>query len=314
MVSRFAKEEEKTEVELTNDLTNVELTKDGTKTKYKVGNQMLSGFGSTVPNEVSTALNISDLNIQKQLDQHFLITESPGEVARVINEIIRIEKADAIVSSFTTKINALSHQIEALEDQKRNTTNKVDDLKYLDGLQQRLESWEKIENEINDVTLEMEKIEYLFRESLVEAGNIGRLKTDCDNLSEMIDHLNDWIIAIKEREKEMVLFQELLKYQDIEEKQKEVDQLLELVLSVSNEIESIKTTAKTEDRLREYGQSITETNTKIAYYVGGAKQMETKIQEIVDRYISFLKEKGFCPICKRPFTKDCTTELRKILL
>jgi len=84
---------------------------------YKVfrnGNQqhIFTNFGQTVPEEVQAVLEIGDINVQGQLDQHFLITSSGGDVARTINKITKLENVDKWTSELTTNINTTSKIIK----------------------------------------------------------------------------------------------------------------------------------------------------------------------------------------------------------
>ena len=51
-------------------------------------------MGTDVPESVTEALNISPLSIQSQMDPPFLLSSSPGEVARALNEVADLEKID----------------------------------------------------------------------------------------------------------------------------------------------------------------------------------------------------------------------------
>jgi len=52
-------------------------------------------FGSSVPNQITETLKMSDVNFQWQHDRAFLLSESAPEVARRLNKVARIEDIDA---------------------------------------------------------------------------------------------------------------------------------------------------------------------------------------------------------------------------
>jgi len=62
--------------------------------------QLFKALGTDVPESVVTMLNLSDLSWQGQMDSPFLLSSSPGEVARALNEVADLEKID------TTLFNA----------------------------------------------------------------------------------------------------------------------------------------------------------------------------------------------------------------
>lgn len=67
--------------------------------KYSLTNgkdkQEWSAIGTTVPEAVTQALNLSELSWQAQMDSPFLLSASPGEVARTLNEVADLDKIDS---------------------------------------------------------------------------------------------------------------------------------------------------------------------------------------------------------------------------
>lgn len=59
-----------------------------------------AAMGTDVPESVTEVLNINPLSVQNQMDAPFLLSASPGEVARALNEVADLEKID------TTLFNA----------------------------------------------------------------------------------------------------------------------------------------------------------------------------------------------------------------
>jgi exonuclease SbcC len=74
-----------------------------------------SGVGKSVPDEVTNIVNMTDLNIQTQLEPHFLITSSPGDFARAIDKITKTKVIDDAIVRITTKINTAEVKSAALK-------------------------------------------------------------------------------------------------------------------------------------------------------------------------------------------------------
>ena len=115
----------------------------------------------TVPDVVTDKFNFSELNIQRQFDNPFLITSPPGEVARTINRITKAEKLDKWVKHLNHKINFLKNSRE----EKRTTLEGVkNDLKKYDGLEKlsrKIDSLERVTIKIKDLDDEHEKVDGL---------------------------------------------------------------------------------------------------------------------------------------------------------
>lgn len=80
---------------------------DGKRNGYDIpgqeGENGLGAIGTSVPEQVTTLLNMSNLNIAKQFDPPFLIGETPPEVARYLNKLIKLEEIDTVLVATESK-------------------------------------------------------------------------------------------------------------------------------------------------------------------------------------------------------------------
>jgi len=90
-----------------------------------------SAPSSGIPDQIDQVLNMSELNMQRQFDEPFLVMSSPGEVARTVNQITKLEQVDAWVSNITSQINQNQRDVDRL-----TTEIKAEEiaLKKYDGL------------------------------------------------------------------------------------------------------------------------------------------------------------------------------------
>ena len=110
----FIKEgESKAKVVLETDRNIFERERDLKSTGYyKIDNDRFETMGSEVPNQVTNTLNLSDINIQSQLETHFLILDPPGKVSQYLNSI--------------TKLNRLTEAVDKLRSKKRDSQKELD--------------------------------------------------------------------------------------------------------------------------------------------------------------------------------------------
>lgn len=81
------------------DGTEIERARSGSKNIYRVGEKTFTAFGRGIPDEVITALRLGEINFSSQHAAPFLLSASPGDVARTINNIAHLEKIDAALSN-----------------------------------------------------------------------------------------------------------------------------------------------------------------------------------------------------------------------
>lgn len=92
----------------------------------------MEAVGKSVPDPVSQLVNMEDINIQNQHNRYFLLNETPGQVATILNEMVGLE----IIDKSLSKIEKMTRTAEGqLKDQIRiNNTLKlrIAEYTYLD--------------------------------------------------------------------------------------------------------------------------------------------------------------------------------------
>jgi len=93
--------------------------------EYWVDDQRFEAMASAVPELVTERLNLGDINVQHQLQPYFMVLDSPGQVAKVINAAIGIEESDKLIADLMrtekeakSEGKRLQQQIESLEKQQ----------------------------------------------------------------------------------------------------------------------------------------------------------------------------------------------------
>jgi DNA repair protein SbcC/Rad50 len=96
--------------------------RNNTLNYYQQDDLKYMAFGQDVPELIKTKLNMDILNFQFQLDPPFLLSESPGNVAKYLNEIVNLEsidiatkKANASLKTIDTKIDGLADRLSTIE-------------------------------------------------------------------------------------------------------------------------------------------------------------------------------------------------------
>lgn len=74
----------------------------------------------TVPPDIENAINIGNVNIQRQMDPPFLLSSTPGDAARYVNELIGLEEIDTYQKALKGKAhdnaNSLKDETKRLAD------------------------------------------------------------------------------------------------------------------------------------------------------------------------------------------------------
>jgi hypothetical protein len=130
--------------------------------KYKLGaggkTLVFKAFGTTVPEEISSFLNINEVNLQQQLDSHFLLSKTAGEVAKYFNKIAKLDKIDIGTTYVKKEITKLTSDIAYHTDQEKAYIIELGEYEYLEKAEIQLEVLEELERRTKGLKNRREKL------------------------------------------------------------------------------------------------------------------------------------------------------------
>ncbi len=138
--------------------------KTTSKSHFLVNGAQYKGLKkSQIPDEVTTALNLGEINFQRAHTKHYLITSTPAEIAKEINRVTGLGIGDVWVSDLAKLINKQKQQITFNEDQLSSKKQSLkayeqledvtDLIKNIDKLKLKLE---QLEDELNDMNVALD--------------------------------------------------------------------------------------------------------------------------------------------------------------
>lgn len=119
-----------------------------TKNTYSIGDKTLEAIGMDVPEEVAISLNLSDVNIQRQHDSPFLLSESPGEVARFFNKIVHFDAIDKYLSTIESKKRKTKADVEMCKENVKRLDAKIPQYDWVQDAERLLEKIHATETEL----------------------------------------------------------------------------------------------------------------------------------------------------------------------
>jgi len=167
-----------TEIILELDETSITRLKTNSRNEYQIGDgEPFKAFGQGVPDEVTKLLNIKLLNIQQQMDSPFLLDDSPGEVAKALNEAVNLDSID------TALYNIGKQQKDA---QQEITNLKGSEKPYKQGripaLKEELAGYDYLEKMESDL-LRLTELDKRFNEIDKQADSIDGIISQHDKIT-----------------------------------------------------------------------------------------------------------------------------------
>ena len=124
----------------------------------------LEAIGQDIPEQVSKLFNIDNVNIQKQMDAPFLLSDSAGEVARFFNNTIRLDLIDRILSKVESKKRENNKEKNKTENELFLIEKDIGNYIWLDDAQVLIDKIEKIEERYNNRIEKKETLEEYIEE------------------------------------------------------------------------------------------------------------------------------------------------------
>jgi len=155
---------------ITFDDCEVLRTKNGNDNEYvlTIDNKPKSfrAFGNDIPNEITEAINIDEINFQKQGDAPFLISNTSGEVAGHFNRMANLEKIDNSIRFIQSEIKTTEQTIKFKKQEYSTKLQQYKQYNYISDVEIMVENIEdletkklEIQTKINILTSSIQSIE-----------------------------------------------------------------------------------------------------------------------------------------------------------
>jgi len=277
------------------DPTEVELKAEGFPSILAYRSNKASGYiigkeefeGTTVPDKVNQILNLDSLNIQGQLDEHFLITSSPGEVARVINKITRLERVADWVASLGSKINKENKNVDFCADKIEEGNEELRKYSELDSLEKLVLRYESVFAECDKLQERMVSLDLIAR----EIASVGKVLEDEELYRELVSGIYEVMVDVDAANRKKAF---LLEYNEIE---KEIEFLEENIQGVDLLLRDAMLMVEESKSVEEKIESLSELAVVLGELGETVDSLEMERRELKDRYGKALKDLGKCPTC-----------------
>ena len=238
-----------------------------------------------VPEEIKKIIKIEDVNIQKQLDAPFLISNSAGEVARFFNKIIKLDLIDVVLSEVDVKRRRTKKELTAEKVNAIQIMENIEKLNWIEDAEKLINRARIINNRYND----MENKSRDFSISTAEYRNQRRVYREfnwIDDVQDLFDELYYY-----EKQIDYILDEQSLFSSMVKSYKKEADIYNEIVSEISEYITKIEKLDKKISDLQDEYDDITDNISDYSVSEVQVKQITKKIKELK------LELPIICPTC-----------------
>ena len=242
-VSYINHDSKKTEVELHSENNIIKRIRSKSENLYFMDEEKFEAFGQNTPEEIKEAIAFDEINIQNQFVPHFLISEPPGEVARILNRIIKLDQIDVALKNIEHMKRTFKRDSETAETNITQYEKEIEELKWIENVFEDIKDLK----DRNDL-LETKKIEVEDLKNLVETykefeNDIKLINRDLKNEDVVNDLLKRYDVLGDKQEKLAGLESIIIEIEDINKnitKNNEILKNEKIVLDLNNKLSVVK--------------------------------------------------------------------------
>ena len=289
----------------------------GGKHFYKCSGKVYKAFGHGVPGAVTRELRLTQENIQEQHDPYFLINDSPGQVARILNSVTDLSLIDRCLKEGKKRIRKTITRLEIIDEQAQERETKRESLLWAEEAIKEVDHYEQFvrtEKTLDGQTAVLKKLITKAQNPELEILNL---------VTEDLEQVKTYRLKAEDREARIKLLGSLISQaeapvqppviEDLEQvqKAKEIlkDSRIKNLKSLLQRASPVAFPLATVDiqilqnqrvKIKSIKTRITVLETKIKDYETGSKNLQALSNDYNQQKKAFdmeLKSLGICPLC-----------------
>ena len=265
------------------------------------GEETYSVLNKDVPPQVTNEMNLDDINVQLQLDGHFLILETPGKAASYLNSITKLDKLDNALSELRSRKLGVNAKLRQLDDELEDvneylTSGIVDEYEKLRDIEKQLIEKQNKADELNikgNTIYELLQDIELFEQKKLSSILVANLDIIVESIFKEMDKINE----LQENQQNI---EKLLLDIETLEKQKVSEDLVngyqDIIFKIAQEIEEIDILKSGILELGVFINSYTTLKSTIL-------KLKTEYKEVNVEYLKMKKLIVNCPTCGSKLTE-----------
>lgn len=166
-----------------------------TNNEYEVDGSSFRAVGRAVPEALTTAVPLREINVQRQFDPPFLIFATPGAVADTLNRFTGLHLAAKVVDVLGARVSSSRSKITSLEQERTQEQQRLASLGWVSAYEAVVVKWEDANEQVvataRDVTDLTDCLDRMGR--IAERHSRARvlLKAQRDRTARIVTHSNE---------------------------------------------------------------------------------------------------------------------------
>ena len=284
---------------------------------YIVNGEVFKEIGSSVPPQVAEVLNLGDINLQPQLSPFFLITQSPGQIARYISELLGYDVIDLAQAECKSRVSAATATVNEHAAALREIDEQLTKLADVDNLQTLMAQADEVDELRTKLIEQKSELEFNLNEMVQQSAAIESYRRTLDEVDRVQDRLTSFVESAEALAREHRRLGEILvnalgpkvvikKHAGLKEKAQLLNKLegvYDVAMALDAEFLSLARGVAAVNGAARVVQTRAET----------AAAYKEELTAVRQQYAQELFEKGYCPYCNTELDHTMATYISEAI-
>ena len=236
----------------------------------------LSAVGRSVPPEVISFLNVSDVNFQFQMDSPYLLSKTAGEASQYLNQIVHLDSIDKIMSLADSDKRSLSGEQKTVESDIEQFTEQLKELEWVDEADTLYQRTKTLDDKCKEIETECNKLET----SITSYNSLSSHIIDMSEIKDIIGKIDEITLPdYQELQNSIETYKQLENSKvDLSEVKKLLEDINSIIITDTDELETsinqYKNLKETEKQLLKEIQELKNSLPDICPYCGAKLNKE----------------------------------------
>ena len=124
--------------------------------------QTFEAFSTGVPDEIAEAINLTELNIQRQIELPFLLSQNPPDRGRFFNEIAGLDKIDSSQKYANSKVLEEGRECASCEKEIKRIEDELKELEFIPELEQKIQAVSELQKHQDATRIKLQTISAIY--------------------------------------------------------------------------------------------------------------------------------------------------------
>ena len=264
--------------------------------------QTFEAFSTGVPDEIAEAINLTELNIQRQIELPFLLSQNPPDRGRFFNEIAGLDKIDSSQKYANSKVLEEGRECASCEKEIKRIEDELKELEFIPELEQKIQAVSELQKHQDATRIKLQTISAIYSKWRSAKAELEEAeKIDINLIAKKIKSALSLIADYRKQKEHLRIVKNIW-----EQYCQTNDELISLqTIDFQKLSQKVKTALQYIANYREKRRDLSQIKRSFENYISTKAELRSTEKSLVSESENFKKAiPDICPLCKRKGWKN----------